>query len=194
MKTGIIMLAGGNSSRLGQAKQLLTFNGKQLIDIVTEAMLTSGFSPVLAVLGGHAGQLTAKLKIDFIINQQWEAGISTSIVAGLSAMLQSNPDLDGVILSVSDQPFISAAVFKTLFETQQISGKGIVASQYASTMGTPVLFTKKYFAPLLALSGNSGAKAIIVENPNDVATIAFEMGHIDIDTMADYTNLTQQHT
>jgi molybdenum cofactor cytidylyltransferase len=61
-------------------------------------------------------------------------------------------------------------------------------------MGTPVLFTKKYFAQLLALIGNSGAKAIIAENLNDVATIAFGMGHIDIDTMADYTNLTQQHT
>ncbi|WP_175633152.1 nucleotidyltransferase family protein [Pedobacter ghigonis] len=194
MKTGIIILAGGNSSRLGQPKQLLTFNGKQLIDIVTEAAIESGFSPVLTVLGGHAKQLAAKLKTDFIINQQWEAGISTSIVAGVSAMLQRNSDLDSVILSVSDQPFINAAIFKTLFEAQQISGKGIVASQYASTLGTPVIFTQKYFAQLLALTGNSGAKAIMAENPNDVAIIAFEMGHIDIDTMADYTNLTQQHT
>ncbi|MNI39005.1 Nicotine blue oxidoreductase [compost metagenome] len=194
MKTGIIMLAGGNSSRLGQPKQLLTFNGKQLMDIVTEAAIESGFSPVLAVLGGHAKQLAAKLKTDFIINQQWEAGISTSIVAGVSAMLQRNSDLDSVILSVSDQPFINAAIFKTLFEAQQTTGKGIVASQYASTMGTPVIFTQKYFAQLLALTGNSGAKAIIAENPNDLATIAFEMGHIDIDTMADYANLTQQHT
>jgi molybdenum cofactor cytidylyltransferase len=194
MRTGIIILAGGNSSRLGQPKQLLTFNRKQLMDIVTEAAIESGFSPVLAVLGGHAKQLAEKLKIDFIISQQWEAGISTSIVAGLSVVLQRDPDLDRVILSVSDQPFISAAIFKALFEKQQISGKGIVASQYAGTMGTPVLFTKKYFAQLLALIGNSGAKAIIAENLNDVATIAFGMGHIDIDTMADYTNLTQQHT
>jgi len=194
MKTGIIILAGGNSSRLGQPKQLLTFNGKTLMDIVTEAAVKSGFSPVLAVLGGHTKQLAAKLNIDFITNAQWEAGISTSIVAGLNELLQRNRDLDAVILSVSDQPFISAAIFKALSETQQISGKGMVASKYAGTMGTPVLFTQKYFAQLLALTGNSGAKAIIGHNPDDVASIVFEMGHIDIDTAADYSNLTEQYT
>lgn len=194
MKTGIIILAGGNSSRLGQPKQLLTFNGKTLLDIVTEAAITSGFSPVLAVLGGHTKQLAAKLNIDFITNAQWEAGISTSIVAGLNELLRRNPDLDSVILSVSDQPFISAAIFKALSETQQISGKGMVASKYAGTMGTPVLFTQKYFEQLLALTGNCGAKAIIGDNPDDVASIVFEMGHVDIDTAADYSNLTEQHT
>lgn len=193
MKTGIIILAGGNSSRLGQPKQLLTFNGKLLMDIVTEAAIISGITPVLAVVGGHAGQLAEKLKVDFVINEQWKAGVSTSIVTGLSTMLERNSDLDSIILSVSDQPFISSAIFKALLETQQISGKGIVASQYAGTMGTPVLFTKKYFAQLLALSGNSGAKAIISENQYDLATIAFEKGYIDIDTMVDYSNLTQ-HT
>ncbi|SDC00801.1 nucleotidyltransferase family protein [Pedobacter soli] len=194
MKTGIIILAGGNSGRLGQPKQLLTYNGKALLDIVSEAAIASGFSPVLTVLGGYADQLAKILKTDFIINNDWESGLSGSIVTGLKALLKSEPDLDQVILTVSDQPFISAAVFKKLFENQQVSRTGIVASKYADTIGTPVLFTQKYFKQLLALSGNRGAKAIINNNPNDVATIAFEMGHIDIDTMADYINLTEQYT
>ena len=81
----------------------------------------------------------------------------------------------------------------TSLKQKQISTKkGIVASTYAKTTGTPVLFSKQYFPQLLSLTGNNGAKSMLNLHGNDVATIAFALGNIDIDTETDYDNLIKQ--
>ena len=72
------------------------------------------------------------------------------------------------------------------------TGKGIVASFYAETLGTPVLFNKKYFNELLNLKGQEGAKKIINRFLDDTASIPFEKGYIDIDTEVDYNKLISE--
>ena len=72
---------------------------------------------------------------------------------------------------------------------QNKSGKHIVACTYADTIGTPALFTVKYFGQLLGLKGDEGAKKILKNNREDVATVDFPKGDIDIDTPLDYENL-----
>ena len=67
--------------------------------------------------------------------------------------------------------------------------KGIAASEYAATLGTPVLFHKKYFTELLQLKGQEGAKKIINRFLEDTVTVPFEKGNVDIDTIEDYNEL-----
>ncbi|RDC57958.1 nucleotidyltransferase family protein [Pedobacter chinensis] len=189
MKTGIIILAAGSSSRLGKPKQLLSYKDKSLINIVSDAAFATAFTPVIVVLGANAELISKNLKLDYIINDSWHEGISASIAAGMSAILEKEPDLEDVILAVSDQPFINAEIFARLYQQKISTGKGIIASRYAQTTGTPVLFNKRYFPQLLALQENSGAKPILNENRDDTETIDFEHGHIDIDTETDYNNL-----
>ena len=189
MKTGIIILAAGNSSRLGKPKQLLSYKGKLLIEIVTEAVLESNFEPIVVVLGANADLISKQLKLDYIINDSWNEGISSSIAAGISALLEKEPDLENVILTVSDQAFITSNIFKALYNQKISTGKGIIASSYKQTTGTPALFNKKYFHQLLALQGNTGAKPILKNNPEDIGTVEFELGYVDIDTEEDYNNL-----
>jgi len=70
-----------------------------------------------------------------------------------------------------------------------MSGKGIIACAYADSVGTPVLFGRSYFEQLLALSGSEGAKKLLKQYPDDLATVAFPDGYIDIDTGEDVQKL-----
>ena len=94
------------------------------------------------------------------------------------------------MLLTCDQPFVDAAVIAELIAVRAETGKPIVACRYANTLGIPALFDRSCFEALLALPDDSGAKALIASRPNEVATIKFEPGAIDIDTPEDFQRLT----
>ncbi len=195
MNTGIIILAAGNSSRLGSPKQLLYYQGSSLLQRTVAAAETTAYVPIVLVLGAHADQILEQhpdFNINIIINDSWEKGISSSIATGLSKMLELKADTKNVVIAVADQPFIRPEIFTELIEESQRSRKNIVASKYAKTIGTPALFNEIYFDELIALNGNTGAKPLLQKYAADVATIPFELGHIDIDTQKDYNNLNHE--
>ncbi len=192
--TAIIILAAGNSSRLGRPKQLLAYKNKTLLQVVSDAALQTDFRPVTIVLGAYKNEIAKQINgtVKYVINEHWQQGMALSISAGLTATLKFQPGIQQVIIAVSDQAFITCEIFEQLHRQQQLYGKGIVASQYGDTTGTPVLFTKKYFADLLSLKGDSGARSILKNCPADVATISFEKGEMDIDTEEDYKKLIER--
>ncbi len=193
MSIGIIMLAAGNSSRMGSPKQLLPYQGHTLLQHTLQAAAATSFRPIVLVLGAYAEEIlkkNTKQPVDIVINEQWELGISSSIVTGMSKMLELAPETTAVIIAVSDQPHISPNVFEALAQKRNTTGKNIIASSYAQTMGTPALFNKEYFDELLLLEGNTGAKPLLQQYAEDIGTLAFELGNIDIDTPTDYHNLT----
>jgi len=191
-KTGIIILAAGSSSRLGQPKQLLSYQHKSLLDNTIEEAKKATDGLVLVILGGNRVQIEENIDhsgIRIVGNPDWEEGISSSIRLGLAKAGEENEDLDRVILTVCDQPFITAEIFRGLISKEASSGKGIVASSYGGTLGTPVLFDKRYFSELSLLKGAEGAKKVITKFKDTVAAVAFEKGEIDIDTPEDYNRL-----
>lgn len=192
METGIIILAAGNSSRLGSPKQLLSYEGETLLERVSSEALKTSCRPIIVVLGAYAEEIEVKHShsyITYIVNQRWKNGMASSIIEGLSALRNLQKDIENVIIAVSDQVFVNAKIFESLVEKQVSSKKGIISCTYAKTIGTPTLFNKKYFEQLLSLSGTNGAKKILSKNMDDTATIPFDMGYIDIDTIKDYNNL-----
>ena len=192
MSTGIIILAAGNSSRLGQPKQLLTFRGKGLLEIAVEAAIRTSIRPIIVVLGANAEVILKNAsyqEISYIVNAHWQEGMSSSIAIGIKTINDQYPELENVIIAVSDQAYMNREVLNALLSKKESSGKNIVASSYNETTGSPALFNKKYFAQLTSLKGDKGAKQIFEQHPEDIATINFEQGHIDIDTITDYENL-----
>ena len=185
---GIIILAAGGSSRLGEPKQLLTYLGKTLLRHVTDEALASGIGPVLVVLGADSARIKYTLHESalVLINEQWEEGMGSSIRSGLWGMLKAYPLLDGIIFAVCDQPFVTASLFRKLAWCKESTGKNIVACAYKHDLGTPVLFDKKYFPHLLRLQGQQGAKRLIALYSEDVSSVPFELGEIDIDRPEDY--------
>jgi molybdenum cofactor cytidylyltransferase len=191
---GIVILAAGASTRLGQPKQLLEWQGKSLLQHVSGIAAESVNGPVVVVLGEYADELTDEPdeSARTVLNLGWQEGIASSIRCGLSSLLEITPAADGVIFLVCDQPHVTTELLKELVATHSKTHKPIVASKYANTLGIPALFDKTMFPELVNLQGDTGAKSIIHQYIELVETVAFPLGHIDIDTASDYEALQQQ--
>ena len=192
---GAAILAAGESSRLGRPKQLIQFRGKSLILRTVDAASEVGCSPVTVVLGCDSKKIEDELagtRVAIVKNENWRAGIGTSIRAGMQNLLSQASNLEGVVLLVCDQPFADAGVIKGLIELRQKTNKSIVASAYAETLGVPAFFDHSCFQELLALGNDAGAKSIILSKRERVAEFHFPEGTIDIDTKADLEKLQRE--
>jgi molybdenum cofactor cytidylyltransferase len=144
---------------------------------------------VVGDLGAEIENDLGESSATIVPNAEWRSGLGTSIRCGLRHLLASPADLDAVVITACDQPFVEPVTIAALIAEHERSAKPIVASRYANTLGIPALFGRSCFDALLALSDQSGAKAIIESRPDDVASIEFEKGAIDIDTPADFERL-----
>ena len=190
---GAIILAAGGSGRFGRPKQLLPFQGESLVRRAVRAATEACGAGVIVVAGDTYALVEAELCESAAVvveNREWQRGLGTSVRCGLQHLIASTPELDAVVLLACDQPFVDARTIAALLAEQTTSGKAIVASSYANTLGIPALFGRSCFEALLALPEDSGAKALIESRPDDVAQIEFEQGAIDIDTPADFQRLT----
>ncbi|MBE9229446.1 nucleotidyltransferase family protein [Phormidium sp. LEGE 05292] len=184
-RIGILILAAGASTRLGQPKQLLSYQGKPLIRQMAEVAIASECQSVGVVLGAYAEAIEphlSNLGIHIFYNEHWSTGMAGSIQCGLREMLVRFSELDAIVLMVCDQPFVSTHLIHQLISGYQISNYPIVASKYADTLGVPALFHKTFFPALLTLQGDVGAKSIIRQHHSCCLGIPFAEGAIDLDT------------
>ena len=189
---GALILAAGGSRRFGRPKQLITLQGESLVHRSVRVATEAGIPSIAVVTGESVAAVRDELRetsAAIIQNQEWPRGIGTSVRCGLRHLLASVSDLGAVVIVACDQPFVEAATIAALMAELERSGKAIVASSYAGTLGIPALFDRTCFDALLALPDDSGAKALIESRRNDVAQIEFEQGAIDIDTPADFERL-----
>ncbi len=191
LKTGIIILAAGSSSRLGQPKQLIQFRGKTLLQNAVEAAQGSKLDHLVVVLGFNPELIKTGFDSDSVpntVNLNWSNGMASSIQTGLNYLLKIE-ELDQVILMLCDQPYVNFSLIDQLIEKKEESKKGIIASHYSEIMGVPALFDKAYFPKLLELKGAEGARKIIAQNREDLAVVEFPLGEVDVDTVEDLDKL-----
>ena len=149
--------------------------------------------PVIVILGANADLMEKEIdekKVHIEENKEWKEGMASSVRCGINILNHIAPSSDGVIIMVCDQPFVSSSLLNELIKVQKDTGKPIVTSQYENAIGPPALFHKTIFQELLALRGDAGARKIIEQRRDDVATVSFKKGSIDIDTEADYKALS----
>ena len=191
MTTGIIILAAGESTRLGYPKQIAKYKDKTLLQLAIDAANGCKADKRVVVLGANRDEIKKTFSgasIPNIPNPHFEKGMSTSIKIGLEYMLRFDQP-DQVIIMLCDQPFVDAKLLNKLIAAQEKEGKGIVACAYSKTVGVPILFGKAYFKKLMELTGDEGAKQIALAHEEDLATIAFPKGKVDIDTEEDLKDL-----
>jgi len=188
--TGIIILAAGASTRMGQPKQLLRVGSENLIQRVLRTALATVFRPVVVVLGAKWEKIEPELEafpVHKVVNETWANGMGSSISAGLNYLLQEESTLDAVIILVGDQPLLNAQILLDLHQLAQTQQAPLVVSHYANTMGVPALFTRALFPELIALEGATGAKALIQKYRDRAAILEFPEGALDLDTPEDWT-------
>jgi molybdenum cofactor cytidylyltransferase len=194
---GGVILAAGGSTRMGQLKQLLIYQGCSLIRRAAMIAISSVCRPVVVVVGANCDCILPELdglEVAIAINNDWSHGMSTSLQVGISALLAEDAEIAAVVLMVCDQPFVSTELINQLVSTYQDSTNYsqkpvIVAAQYGVVVGVPALFDRSVFPAFTALQGDTGARAIIRHYGAQVRSIPFPAGAIDIDTPTDYENL-----
>lgn len=194
MRVAAVVLAAGGSTRFGKPKQFGLFQGETFISRIVAAAIQASCAPVVVVTGEHSTQIGLELSgltVSIAANPHWQSGLGSSIGVGVRHAINLAPDVDAALLLTCDQPFVNAAVLTQLIQLRLTTGKPIIASAYAETLGIPALFDRSCFPDLLGLKEDSGAKKIILARLHDVVSFDFPAGAIDIDTAADYKKLHQ---
>ncbi|MDT0687699.1 nucleotidyltransferase family protein [Autumnicola psychrophila] len=194
IKLGVVILAAGSSSRLGYPKQLVEFRGKKLLQHIVEVAESLEFSTQILVLGARAEEILERInlsKFKTVIHKSWEEGMGTSISKGISEALESEKDLEHILILVSDQPFVTKGTLQELVTVHLNNNMPATFSEYAGDVGVPAIFSRQLFSDLKELKGNHGAKKLLFNKNLEFETFKFERGNFDVDTSADVELLKQ---
>ena len=131
-----VILAAGNSSRLGQPKQLLQFRGQTLVWRSVDAAREAGCSPIVVVVGSDKEKVAREAEQTNAVtveNVHWNNGMGTSIRAAMRHLVGIAPNMEAVVLLVCDQPLVDSRTIEQLIALGEKTNKAIVASGYAGT-------------------------------------------------------------
>jgi molybdenum cofactor cytidylyltransferase len=169
----------------GPNKLLADLNGKPLVRIVAEQALASRAARTIVVTGHQAGEVEAALHgldLTFVHNLDFTQGIASSVKAGIAAL---GEDADGAIVCLGDMPLIDADLIDrmiTAFDPDR--GALIVVPVAEGRRGNPVLWSRRFFAELMTLGGDVGARHLIAKHGEAVTKVPVEgqAAFLDIDT------------
>ncbi|HEX6511677.1 MAG TPA: nucleotidyltransferase family protein, partial [Chloroflexota bacterium] len=176
-----ILLAAGESTRMGQLKALLPWRGTTLLQWQAAALLEAGGSPLIVVLGHRAGELRELLPTEarVILNERYHEGKSTSIVAGVSALPGG---VDAALVVAVDQP-TDATVLRELMAAYEPEHPTVLLPSVSRRRGHPTLFDASLFPELLAISEErEGLREVMTRHDEDVC-------YLEVDTELVRANL-----
>ncbi len=183
-----MILAAGESRRMGQPKLLLPFREKTIIETVVESIVSSKVDNTLVVLGSEHKKIEEKLKdlpVRIAFNPDFRSGMLSSVRCGFKTL----PDeTRAVVVVLGDQPTVSKEVIDEIIDAYQKTGKGIVLPVYKRNRGHPVIIDMKYKGEVEALSPDIGLRGTVYSHPEDILEVEVDTPNIlqDIDDEADY--------
>ncbi len=192
MTVGAIILAAGQSRRMGANKLVADFRGKPLLAHVVDAVSSAGLPPPIVVTGHAQDLLAAALAgwdVRFVHAGDHAAGLSRSLAAGLGAVPSA---WQAAIICLGDMPLVSPDLLRAM--AARATPDAIVVPRHAERRGNPVLWGRAYFARLAAIDGDVGGKALLDELADTVVDIAWDDASIlrDVDTPADLASLRHE--
>jgi molybdenum cofactor cytidylyltransferase len=181
-----VVLASGFSTRFGSDKLLSDFKGKAVIRWVLDNCLDSRLEEIIVVyrrtelLG-----LLRDLPIRLIHNEMAHSGMSASVKLGISSLSSTST---GCMILMGDQPLFGKDDINLMIDKFS-SNEVLIATSHNGKRKNPVIFPSKYYADLLATSGDKGGRDIIDNDP-DKMFIEFDAFKLmDIDTINDLEQL-----
>jgi len=189
-QTAILVLAAGESKRMGVAKQLLPYRGTTLLGHCLQTALSTHIGKVYCVLGAHFSKTIAVVQnfpaVQLVHNEDWQLGMGSSISVGVKSILSDIPEVGHVLIMLADQPFMNVAYLAKMFEAAVEEEGIVVATKYADAPGVPAIFPSAVFEKLSGLNGESGAKKLIMSYPKVVSVTRGDRYLLDVDTEDDY--------
>ncbi|MBV9016249.1 MAG: molybdopterin-binding/glycosyltransferase family 2 protein [Alphaproteobacteria bacterium] len=180
-----LLLAAGQSSRMGSNKLLAEIDGRPMIARTAQRLLSSHARPIVAVLGNEADRVDAalgKLPVERVRNPAFGEGLSSSLKAGIGALPD---DIDGVIVCLGDMPLVAGRDLDRLVAAfNPLEGRAIIVPTRRGKRGNPVLWAKRFIPEMAELAGDVGAKHLIGEHAELVCEVEMDTDGVlvDIDT------------
>lgn len=170
-----VILAAGESRRMGTPKALLPYRGQTFLDHLVQVTRHPRVGELRVIVGPHAALIRGMSQVEhstFIVNPDWEKGQLSSIQAAIRSLPPD--DSDGILLCLVDHPLISAELVGTLIDRFYSSGKFIVLPTHKGKRGHPVIFSAALYDELLAAPLELGARAVVWAHASEVLEIPTE--------------------
>jgi molybdenum cofactor cytidylyltransferase len=184
-----ILLAAGESKRMGRPKLLLKWGPYTIIEKSVDTLLASKIDELIVVLGYQAQTILKTLgtrKLKAVTNPHYRMGMSTSIRRGLGLV---SPTCEAILVALADQPFIERDLIDHLIDTYRKNPHGIVLPSYRGERGHPVILNRlRYQGAMESLTGDGGCKPILNRHPADILEVTVESEAVvtDIDSWEEY--------
>lgn len=189
-----IVLAAGQSSRFGTAKQLLAWGETTLVGRVTRVALSAELDPVIVVTGCESERVEAALRdqpVRTVFNPEFASGQSSSVMRGVDAL---PANINAAVFLLADQPGVTSEVVRLLIQSHRETLAPIVLPTYQGKRGNPVLFDASLLPELKRVTGDTGGRALFEKYENSIVRVPVDEPGIllDIDTPEDYDRAVKE--
>jgi molybdenum cofactor cytidylyltransferase len=184
-----LLLAAGQSTRLGEPKQFVMYHDLTLVEHAVNQALPYCGAGLVVVTGAHQeGVVSAlqELPVDLVFNPDWAEGMGSSIRTGVNKI---DEKCRAIMLLLCDQPLISREDYSSLVNAWVSKPECIAVAEYAGTRGAPAIFPSIFREALMQLSGEEGAKRIIDSAPR-ISAVTIPSAVFDVDTPGDLGHLS----
>jgi molybdenum cofactor cytidylyltransferase len=183
-----VILAAGESRRMGTQKLLLPFGETTVVEAVVRTALDSRIDRALTVLGSDRDAIRLRLApygVEFAVNEDFKRGMLSSVQTGIRAL---PADAEAAVVMLGDQPFLPARVVDAVIGAYRASGKGIVVPAFRGRRGHPILIGLEYRDEALSLDPAVGLRQLLAAHPDDVFEAETDDTNIirDLDLPEDY--------
>jgi molybdenum cofactor cytidylyltransferase len=183
-----IILAAGESRRMGKPKPLLRFEDTTFLEQIVSVLRRSLLDRITVVLGAKAKTIQRSIDLsgtDVVINKDYRKGQLSSLIAGLE---NAPPETEAILLCLVDNPFITTTIVNRIVGTFRETKSPIVVPAFNKKRGHPALFAKSLFKELINAPTEKGARYVVYSNEDKVVEVETPESAVlvGIDTPEDY--------
>jgi molybdenum cofactor cytidylyltransferase len=182
-----LILAAGESRRMGFPKALLPYRTETFLDTLT-GLFAARCSTVIVVLGAEAERIRALTlrPATFVVNPYYRRGMTTSLQCGLRAV---PADAEGVLFTLVDHPAVMPTTIDALLATPRPL---VRVPRYGDSRGHPIWFSRELIAEFLAIPEGGAANEVVHGHRPETEFLDLNDPGIlaDIDDPEAYRNLT----
>jgi molybdenum cofactor cytidylyltransferase len=183
-----LVLAAGESKRMGMPKPLLRFGDTTFLGQILCVLRRSDVDGTTVVLGARADMIRAFVdlsEVDVVVNEDYPQGQLSSLIKGLKSL---PGDTDAMLLCLVDHPFITTEIVNRLVGAFKETHRAIVLPVFNGRRGHPALFSRSLFEELANAPQEKGARYVVSSNEDKVLEVDIpdRAVSLSIDTPEDY--------
>lgn len=184
-----IILAAGQSRRMGQPKMLLPWGKLTVIEHVIATFLRAGIEDLVVITGGARDQVervTAPYPIRRIYNEGYASGeMLSSLQCGLRVM---SPQVQATLIGLGDQPQVEEGSVRRVCEAYWESHPGLVIPSFQMRRGHPWLVARPLWSEILQMNPPESPRDFLNGHAGEIRYVVVDTPSIlaDLDTPEDY--------